>query len=129
MNFPSYSQWRELLRPGGKLIFTNGLPIGDARSRSFSAGQTASFRELAVAELESRDPIAGWDNNLVADLAEAYGGWRHNTQVTQDEIQDLVVGGGFDIDQLESVVIGKLGVSGPGTTERRMSARVIATRR
>lgn len=125
-----FAKWAALLRPGGKLIFNQSVVTGELTEWTITAEESGLLRDRAKAELAGRDPIKGWDPAAIADLTAAYADWRHNTQIRKERIEELVTGGGFDLDQLESVLVaGRPGVSGPGTTGRSEGLQVIATRR
>ena len=122
-----FAKWGELLRPGGKLIFNQAV---SSAARTFSAEETAVLKDKVRAELGSRAPIPAWNTAAVVALAAAYASWRHNSPTPEETIPDLLNRGGFDIDQLKPVsVVGRPGISGPGTTGSSKGLQVIATRR
>lgn len=127
--------WRRLLRPGGKLVFTNRLrPHAGAEAIGFDAGQARGFAEAARREAERRRTTLGLDPDEAARRAQAYAErYRSYPVRSLDEIARLLGQGGFAVDLLDVATHpgreGTAAVSGPSTAERAEYARVIATRR
>jgi SAM-dependent methyltransferase len=126
--------WHRLLRPGGRLAFTNRLrPGAGTGPLGFEAEQARGFVEAARREAAARRDALGLDPEETAQRAQAYAErYRSHPVRSADEIAELLDRGGFSVDRLEVTTNpGRPGgaVSGPSTAERADYARVLATRR
>jgi SAM-dependent methyltransferase len=126
--------WWQVLRPGGKVIFTHRLRPGAGTSPvGFSTEQARAFSEAARRSAERWQATFGFDPDDVAGWVRTYA-QRHRTYPVRsaDEIASLVRDAGFSLDRLDVVTTaapagGSL-VSGPTLAEKADYVRVVATR-
>jgi SAM-dependent methyltransferase len=122
-----FAIWRDLLRPGGTLLFTNRLRpgAGDAPV-GFSAEERASFVATVRREAPAR---LGLDAGTVAGWAADYAARFHSWPVrSADEVVALLDAHGFRVDRLDTATSRGAGVSGPTTADGSAYVRVAAAR-
>lgn len=126
------ASWRQLLRPGGSLLFTNRLrPRAAGEVQRFDAAQARGFVDAARREATERGAAIGLPPEEAARRAQAYAErYRSHPVRSVDEITALLETGGFAMELLEVTTNpGREGVSGPSMAERADYARVVAIRR
>jgi SAM-dependent methyltransferase len=127
--------WHRMLRPGGRLLFTNRLRPREERAvLGFDGEQARLFAQTARREAESLRQSIGLAPDEAQRRAQVYAErYRSHPVRTVDEIAHLLEAGGFAVDHLEVTANpgreGRGPVSGPSTAERADYARVVATRR
>lgn len=127
-----FAAWARLLRPGGKLLFTNRLRPGITGVVRFSPAEVEAFCNTVAAE------AGGLPEPLNQDLDGIVAAARHYAETYlshpiggQDEIARFLEDAGFRVDSLAIATReGREGggLSGPTTNQRGEHARVIATR-
>jgi SAM-dependent methyltransferase len=129
-----FDRWARLLRPGGKLIFTNRIRPGVGYEPvGFTAAQARVFRDTVRREAERWRERFAFDPEEVARWADAYAARFRSVPVRSSaEVLDLLRDHGFRIDHCDSVSApGRReggAVSGPTTDEATDFLRVVATR-
>ncbi len=130
---PLFSALRGKLKPGGQLIFVQGLsPERRTGSRvRFSAEETLRFQQRALACLAERGTVPGLDTALIQQLA--YGFAVNKDIGAIAAAQDLLTplsSAGFRLDQVEQAERSDqvYRSSAPQQHERSLSLRVVATR-
>ncbi len=126
------SRWRELLRPGGKVITVNRIrPESENRQVGFSAGQAQTLRHAileAPEDLKNRLGITGAE---LAGCADAYVARRRPHPVrSEEEFRRLFEEGGFIVEQLACAPIAGRGkrLGGPTTLDGSSYAQIVARR-
>jgi SAM-dependent methyltransferase len=128
-----FAQWRDLLRSGGALLFTNRLrPAAVDGPIGFTADEATRFRETARREAERCRPLLGLDPALVAASAQDYAAHFRSWPIrSADEVVTLLHDHGFRVDRLDCAAATgprAVGVSGPTTADGSDYVRVAATR-
>ena len=128
-----FAAWARLLRPGGKLMFTNRLRPGTTGIVRFSPDEVEAFCSTIAGEASRLPEPLNQDLEGIAAAARRYAeSYTSHPLETQDEIVQLLEQAGFRIDSLEVATRGGRqggGISGPTTNQPGEHARVIATRR
>ena len=125
------SQWRRLLKPGGKVVTTTRInPSWTPEQSGFSPQQVRDFSDKVFREADSRADALGIDPEVLAVRGRIYAERSMNFSITsRDEIDDLFTKGGFGLGRLELTRIGgALGSSGPGTNQGGTYVEVVAVR-
>ncbi len=125
------ARWATLLVPGGRVLTTTSLTVGDTEQVRFDASD--AFVERAVLAAEPIDLSAL--GLTVDDVAATARRWA--SRVAMDpvrssvEVVDLLDVAGFDVDLHEREITGTLapGASGPWTARTARYAEIVATRR
>jgi SAM-dependent methyltransferase len=128
-----FESWARVLRPGGKLIFTNRLRPTATGLNQFSEADTAVFCDEVMREAATLPESLRQDLDWIAASARAYcRRFVSHPLKTTEELERFLKEASFRIDQLEVVHHGGRAtgpVSGPSINQRADYARVIATRR
>jgi SAM-dependent methyltransferase len=127
------AKWRDLLRPGGKVITVNRVRPANAPEKvRFTREQAAEFREAVLREARVRRDILGVDPEELASCAQTYAESKRTHPIkSREEIIELFEGGGFAIERFElGGVPGKFGKrpSGPTAPGDAEYARIVASR-
>jgi SAM-dependent methyltransferase len=127
-----FESWARVLRPGGKLIFTNRLRPNATGFNQFSPADTTAFCETVINEAKALPSALRQDLNWIAAAARTYcERFLSHPLRTTEELERYLLRAGFRIDHLEVVHHGgreSAQVTGPSTNQRADYARVIATR-
>jgi SAM-dependent methyltransferase len=128
-----FESWARVIRPGGKLVFTNRLRPSGPDVTLFSPEDTAVFCETVRREAASLPPPLGDDLDGIAAAARTYCERFVSYPLrTSEEVERYLIDAGFGIDVLEVAHHGGRtsgAVSGPSINQRADYVRVIATRR
>lgn len=127
------SKWRELLRPGGKVVTSTRINLsGSPEPAGFTPGQVRAFGERVLHEARLWSDTLGIDPDEMADHARLYAERSvHHTAATQEEIVQLFEAGGFTLDRLNLTALrGSVGAgqSGPSTNQSATYAEIVASR-
>lgn len=125
------SQWRRLLKPGGKVVTTTRInPSWTPDQSGFSPEQVSAFSDSVFREAMSRTRTLGIDAEVMAVRGRIFAERSVNFSITSsDEIEDLFTRGGFGLERLDLTRIGgALGSSGPGTNQGGTYAEIVAVR-
>ncbi len=127
------SKWRELLRPGGKVVTSTRINLsGSPEPAGFTPGQVQAFGERVFQEATLRRDTLGIDPDEMADHARLYAERSvHYTAATREELVQLFEAGGFTIDRLIMTALrGNVaaGQSGPSTNQSATYAEIVASR-
>jgi len=125
--------WRELLRPGGSVLFTNRLRPHAEAPVMFSTKQTYDFCEVARREAKRWQAVFGLDPELVATWARTYAERFVSFPLrSADEIVALLRDEGFAVDDVNIVTASPRpdgeALSGPSLAEKAEYVQVRATR-
>jgi SAM-dependent methyltransferase len=129
-----FARWASLLRPGGKLLFTNRLRPGDGHAQlGFTSDQAQVFCAAVRREAERAKADLGLDPNILEGWARTYTErYRSYPVRTVEEVLDLLRTAGFVPDRVDTArVAGRAGedaVAGPSVAERADYVRLLATR-
>jgi len=129
-----FARWASLLRPGGKLLFTNRLRPGAGRAQiGFTPDQAQVFCAAVRHEAERRKAMLGLDPATVEGWARVYAQrYRSYPVRTVEEVLDLLRIAGFAPDRVDTArVAGRAAehaVAGPSVAERADYVRLLATR-
>jgi SAM-dependent methyltransferase len=127
-----FASWARVLRPGGKLLFTNRIrPDAEGISR-FGPEEIEAFCQTVERGATNLPPQLGADIDWIASSARTYAERYFSYPVTStEEIVQLLEAAGFYVDRLQVAHHGgRPGgpVSGPTTNQSADYARVLATR-
>jgi len=129
-----FARWAALLRPGGKILFTNRLRPGSGHEAlGFSSDQAQAFCATVRRQAERAGTILGLDPETVESWARAYTE-RHRAYPVRsvDEVLELLRSAGFAPERIETThFAGKPGqeaVAGPSAAEHADYVRVLARR-
>ena len=122
------------MRPGGKVVTVNRVvPDRTKDTVGFRLAQISAFRQKALREAEKwRDFLDLDPEELARQAKHDAAGPRTHRVVSRQEITNLLEGGGFTIDRLESRHLsGKPSqrLSGATTPESAEYAHIVATRK
>ncbi|MCH7487539.1 MAG: hypothetical protein IIC04_11190, partial [Proteobacteria bacterium] len=97
------SQWRRLLKPGGKVVTTTRInPSWTPGQSGFSPRQVHEFGEKVFREAKSRSRALGIDPEVMAVRGRIFAERMLNYPITsRDEIEDLFTRGGFTLERLD----------------------------
>ena len=129
-----FARWASLVRPGGKLLFTNRVRPGEGHAQfGFTADQARTFCAVVRHAAERGRATLGLDPDTVEGWARRYTErYRTYPVRTVDEVLDLLRTAGFEPDRVDTTMVaGRLGreaVAGPSAAEQADHVRVIATR-
>jgi SAM-dependent methyltransferase len=129
-----FDRWARLLRPGGKVVFTNRLRPGVGYEPvGFTAEQAQVFRDMVRREAQQWRQHFAFDPEEVERWADAYAARFRSVPVRSSaEILELLSDHGFSVDRCDSATAAgrREGgvVSGPTTAEAADYVRVVATR-
>jgi SAM-dependent methyltransferase len=127
--------WRQLLRPGATVLFTNRLrPAAEISPVTFTAKQTRDFCDAVRREANRWQPVFGFDPEEVTKWAGTYAErFRSYPLRSPDEVVSLLRDGGFSIDYVNVVSAppghGGESLSGPSLAEKADYLQVRATLR
>jgi SAM-dependent methyltransferase len=130
-----FARWASLLRPGGKILFTNRLRPGDGHS---SIGFTAAQAEVFCTAVRRATERGGARLDLDPDTTEEWARdytrrYRSYPVRTVEEVLVLLRSAGLEPDRVDTTMAsgrsGQEAVSGPSVAERAEYVRVVATRR
>lgn len=130
---PVLSKWRNLLRPGGKVVTTTRVDPSWTQDRARSTpDQVRAFRDRVFQEASKRRERLGLDPEEMARRAEAYAARRRSYSPTsREEVAGLFETNGFVLDRLDLVEL-PAGLSarrsGPGARRNVTYAEIVATR-
>jgi SAM-dependent methyltransferase len=127
------AKWRELLRPGGKVITVTRLRSAAGEERAgFSTEQAQAFRDTVLRKAESMRELLQVDPAEMAREAEIYmRGQRPWPVRSREEIQKLFEEGGFQVDELSDAPqagTGERTPDGPAVAGSGERVQIIATR-
>lgn len=127
------SKWRQLLRPGGKVVSTTRINLSRApECAGFTPGQVRAFRERVFEEARLWRDILGIDPDEMADRAQLYAERTvHYPTTRREELTRLFEAGGFTLDRLNLPVLpGNVSArqSGPSTHQNATYAEFVASR-
>ena len=129
-----FARWASLLRPGGKILFSNRLRPGSGHAQlGFTLDQADVFCTAVRREAERAQSTLGLDPGIVEGWARMYTErYRSHPVRTVDEVLELLRAAGFVPDRVRTVLAagrpGSEAVSGPSVAERADYVRVLATR-
>lgn len=129
-----FAHWASLLRPGGKILFTNRLRPGSGYAPlGFTLDQAEAFCAAVRRGAERGKAILGLDPDIVEGWARLYTErYRTYPVRTVDEVLDLLRNAGFAPDRVDTALAagrpGDEAVAGPSVAERADYVRVLATR-
>jgi SAM-dependent methyltransferase len=129
-----FALWASLLRPGGKLLFTNRLrPGATAAPVGFSADQARKFCARARREAERCKHTLGLDPAMVEAWARSYTEKLKAFPLRSvDDVMAFLKAAGFAPDCIDTAPVpgapGGDNVSGPSAADRGDYVRVLATR-
>ena len=129
-----FARWASLLRPGGKILFTNRLRPGSGHAQlGFTLDQARAFCATVRREAERGRVILGLDPEVVEGWAWLYTErYRSYPVRTVDEVLDMLSTAGFVPDRVDTASAsgrpGREAVAGPSVAERADYVRVLATR-
>lgn len=128
------AQWRQLLRPGGRVITTNRLhPDGKDGKTGFSSARAKKFRDDALRAIEEKRDALRIAPEELKRGAEIYAS-KHDTWplVSMEEIRRLFEEAGFRIDSLSAISRAREQRSGtnapPAQRKAAMQMHLVATR-
>jgi len=127
------ARWRELLRPGGRVITTNRLHPGrpDART-GFSAARSRAFLDSVRGAIEEKRDALRVDPQALMQQAEIYAA-RHDTWplASMEEVRATFEDAGFGIDTLEAISRARKQPEEAGAAPRKpvMQMHLVATLR
>jgi SAM-dependent methyltransferase len=130
-----FAKFRELLRPGGKLMFTNRLRPGAGPAPvGFGASEADRFLAAVDSALESHGAAWGADPAELKRWAALYSQrFRSYAVESKDQVGDYLMRHGFAADLLDAGAVAKAGgpraATGPTVADGSAYLRVIATRR
>ena len=127
------SKWRELLRPGGRIVTTTRInPSWSPDSASFTRDQIRAFKERVFQEALKWRAILDVDPDEMSSRAEVHAERTMTHSLTsEDEVAGLFRSGGFTVDRLDLIErSGNLDSrqSGPGTHQNATYAEIVAVR-
>jgi SAM-dependent methyltransferase len=131
---PMFAHWASLLRPGGRLLFTNRLRAGaSAAAVGFSADQAQRFCAKVRAAAERRQDEIGIDPVTLETWTREYTAQLRAFPLRSvDEVLELLRPAGFTPEQLDTALFaglpGNETVTGPSSADRGDYVRVLATR-
>jgi SAM-dependent methyltransferase len=127
-----FAAWARLLRPGGKLLFTNRLRPGVTGVVRFSPSEVEAYCNTVAGEASRLPEPLNRDPEAMVAAARRYAETYISHPIgSQDDIVRYLEEAGFRVD---SLVVAKRegreggGISGPTTNQASEYARVIATR-
>ena len=128
-----FAKWRELLRPGGALVFINRLrPWAKTERVSFAPDQVEKFVEHAVAAVENNPSAFDLSSSEMASAARLYTqSIRTYPLRTREELVGYLEGAGFRVEHFDvGQVAGRSQgyPSGPSTPGGAEYAKVVAIR-
>jgi hypothetical protein len=129
-----FARWASLLRPGGKILFSNRLRPGSGHVQlGFTPDQADGFCAAVLREAERTQSILGLDPGIVEGWARTYAErYRSYPVHTVGEVLDLLRAAGFVPDRVDTVLAagrpGGEALAGPSVAERADYVRVLATR-
>ena len=127
--------WRQVVRPGGTVLFTNRLrPNASASPVTFTAKQTQDFCDAVRQEAKRWQPVFDFDPEDVARWARTYAErFRSFPLRSADEVVALLHDDGFAVDYVDVVSApphgGGESLSGPSLAEKADYVQVRATLR
>ena len=128
-----FESWARILRPGGKLVFSNRLRPDAVGLNQFSADDTNVFCDTVMSEITKLPAHLREDLDSIAAAARTYAErFISHPLRTTDEVEQLLAAAGFRIDVLEVAHHGgrsSRAVSGPSINQQADYVRVMATRR
>jgi SAM-dependent methyltransferase len=129
-----FARWASLLRPGGKLLFTNRLRPGTSHAQfGFTPDQAQVFCAAVRREAERASAELDLDPEIVEGWARVYAErYRSYPVRTVDEVLDLLRNSGFAPDRADTARVagrdGARAVAGPSVAEQADYIRLLATR-
>ena len=129
-----FARWSSLLRPGGKVLFTNRLRPGAGQARlGFTDAQIEAFSAAARNAAESYEAILGLTPEIVAGWARIYAERQGSYPVRSvDEVVEFLRSSGFAAERIETAHFpgrpGSEALAGPSAAESADYLRVLATR-
>jgi hypothetical protein len=129
-----FARWASLLRPGGKVLFSNRLRPGSGHAQlGFTPDQADAFCAAVRREAERTQSILGLDPGIVEGWARTYTErYRSYPVHTVDEVLEMLRAAGFVPDRVDTVLAagrpGGEALAGPSVAERADYVRVLATR-
>ena len=127
------SKWRQLLRPGGKVVTTTRIdPSWSEDPSGFKPTQLSAFCDRVLQEARCWRDILAADPDEMVEQARLYAQKSVNYSVrSPEEIVDLFERGGFEMERLQlTEVPGNVSArqSGSSTHQRATYAEIVATR-
>ena len=129
-----FARWSTLVRPAGKLLFTNRLRPGSGHARlGFTDDEVEAFCAAVHRAAERDKAILGLEPAIVAQWARIYAGRQGSHPVRSvDEVVELLRSSGFAPEEVETahftVRPGGEVLAGPSAAESADYVRVLATR-
>jgi SAM-dependent methyltransferase len=128
-----FAVWADLLRPGGKVVFSNRVRPGfDAGRVGFGPDEARRFCAEVDARAEAAGRTLGIEPERIASGAREYVRRFEVYPVTShDALHESLRQAGFariDAD-VSATRAARVAISGPSTTEQGVYARIVATRK
>jgi len=129
-----FARWAALLRPGGKLLFTNRLRPGSGHAQfGFTGDQAQTFCAAVRRNAERGQAMLGVEPEVVENWARVYTERYRSYPVRSiDEVLELLRSAGFTPNQVDTTHFAgnadRENVAGPSVAERADYVRVLATR-
>jgi len=129
-----FARWASLLRPGGKLLFTNRLrPAAVGAQSGFSREDTRAFCTAARDQAEKHRKALGLDPVMLESWVHQYATQLRTFPVRSvDEVLGLLEGAGLVRERVDTALfpgIPGAAIAGPTAAGRAEFVRVLATRR
>ena len=128
------AKWRELLRPGGKVVTINRIrPDHEGDVVKFSSAQARAFQGKARAEIEKhRQDLDIGPEELARGVCRYVRHFQVHPVRSLGDLENLFQDNGFDVDRLDVKTVpgneNRPG-AGPTTPEGAAYAHLVATRR